>query len=72
MFLTYDDSNIFAGVLLSFGSVYPKGPYIGLPSYAQPIIGECFLTESNSLESFTEKLSFSKLVAIFCEYDNTT
>ena len=39
-------SNILISESLLLGSLYPYGPYIGLPSYAQPIIGECFTPSS--------------------------
>ena len=38
--VTYDVEIIFKGELISSAIEYPNGPYIGLPSYAQPIIGE--------------------------------
>ena len=48
------------------GSEYPNGPYIGLPSYAHPTIGEWPVILLNSpLEVMLKVLS--KLFAISCE-----
>ncbi|GIS08946.1 MAG: hypothetical protein CM15mP113_0760 [Pseudomonadota bacterium] len=40
IFFLYDELINFKGELMLFGSLYPNGPYIGFPSYAQPIIDE--------------------------------
>ena len=34
------ETNLLSVELIFCGSEYPKDPYIGLPSYAHPIIGE--------------------------------
>ena len=39
--ILYPVSNILIDDELSKGSLYPRGPYIGFPSYAHPTIGEC-------------------------------
>ena len=52
------------------GSEYPNGPYIGFPSYAQPIIGECEVISLKSPLFLIVKL-FSKVLAISCEYPRT-
>ena len=49
------------------GSEYPKGPYIGLPSYAHPTIGEWPIIWLNSPLLVTVNV-FSKLFAISWEY----
>ena len=63
----YEDDKIFSGEFIFSGSEYPKGPYIGLPSYAHPIIGECDIMESNSPFGLVEK-DDSRLLAMFWEY----
>ena len=50
-------------MLGSSGSEYPYGPYIGFPSYAHPIIGECC-----ALLSINTSLKVSKYPQI--EYCN--
>ena len=46
----YPDLSDVIGEIVEYGSEYPYGPYIGLPSYAHPIIGECFLPLSSKIE----------------------
>ena len=53
----YDDVKILSDEFILSGSEYPKGPYIGLPSYAQPIIGEWDVILSNSSFCFTSNVS---------------
>ena len=67
--VTYDDVTIFNSELILSGSEYPKGPYIGLPSYAHPTIGECPVILLNSPLGVTSNV-FSKLFAISWEYPN--
>ena len=55
---------------MSSGFEYPKGPYIGLPSYAHPIIGECPIIWLNSPLAVVVNV-FSKLEATFWEYPKT-
>ena len=62
----YDDVIIFNGELILSASEYPKGPYIGLPSYAQPMIGEWPVIWLNSPLEFVVNV-FSKFSAISCE-----
>ena len=57
---------IFKSELILAGSEYPKGPYIGFPSYAHPTIGECPVILLNSPLGVTLNV-FSKLFAISCE-----
>ena len=52
------------------GSEYPKGPYIGFPSYAQPMIGECPVIWLNSPFELIENV-FSNVFAISWEYPKT-
>ena len=68
--VTYDDVTIFNSELILSGSEYPKGPYIGLPSYAHPTIGECDVIWLNSPLGDIVKL-FSIELAVSCEYPNT-
>ena len=63
IFFLYDDLINFKGELMLFGSLYPNGPYIGFPSYAQPIIDEWFVGLSKSPLLFISKVSFSKLLS---------
>ena len=64
--MIYEDDIIFKLEFISSGSEYPKGPYIGLPSYAHPIIGECPVIWLNSPLPVILNV-FSKLVATFWE-----
>ena len=59
----YDDVKILSDEFILSGSEYPKGPYIGLPSYAQPMIGEWDVILSNSPFCFTSN-EFSRLDAV--------
>ena len=62
----YEEDNIFKSEFILSGSEYPNGPYIGFPSYAQPIIGECEVISLKSPLFLIVKL-FYKLLAISCE-----
>ena len=66
MSVTYEGCIIFKSELILEGSEYPKGPYIGLPSYAQPTIGEWPVMLLNSPLEVTLNV-LSKLFAISCE-----
>ena len=66
MSFLYDDVKILSEELILSGSEYPKGPYIGLPSYAQPMIGEWDVILSNSPFCFTSNV-FSRFAAVACE-----
>ena len=62
----YEGDNIFKSEFILSGSEYPNGPYIGFPSYAQPIIGECEVISLKSPLFLVVKL-FSRVLAISCE-----
>ena len=63
----YDGVNIFKSELILSGSEYPNGPYIGFPSYAQPMIGEWAVIWSKSPLFLIAKL-FSNELIISWEY----
>ena len=67
MLSLYDVDIILRSELILSGSEYPKGPYIGLPSYAQPIIGEWSVIWLNSPFELIVKL-FSNVLATVWEY----
>ena len=66
MSVTYDGVTIFKSELILSASEYPNGPYIGLPSYAHPTIGEWPIIWLNSPLPVTVNV-FSKLFAISWE-----
>ena len=80
LFSTFDASSLYEEFIIlfdefvSFTSECPNGPYIGLPSNAQPIIGEWLSNSlsSNSLFNFSLNVFSPSLIsssdAVNCEY----